>query len=386
MFQYLFICLLIFGIGDVLGTLTKAKLSSVFVSLILFLILFVTKIIPPDIIDQAGLTQLGKWATPFVVFHMGTMIDFEQLIREWKTVVLAILSMVVAMVTSFAVIPLIGRDAAIVCIPILNGGVVATQVMTKAAMEQGMTNAAILGTFLYAVQKFVGTPFASHYGLKEGQRVLEIYRRTGENIYRPKESQKQKKAATFYEKNSKYYGNFTCFAIVAGFSYLAQMLAGFTHINISIWALLLGVIVNALGFVPGRILEKSNASGLLNMAVFAGIIPSLSKISWADLPVIGFQTVVIFVALLIGIYVFVQLLPAWKIIQSKNVSMGVAVAQLLGFPATFLVANEVASAIAKTEDEKQVVLDVLMPKYVVAGLATVSSISIIIAGIFAGIL
>ena len=71
---FLFICLLFFGIGDVLGVATKAKLSSVFVSLFLFLIGFVTGIIPPDIIKVAGLSEMGKWATCFIVFSMGTTI------------------------------------------------------------------------------------------------------------------------------------------------------------------------------------------------------------------------------------------------------------------------------------------------------------------------
>jgi len=36
----LFICLIIFTIGDVLGVATKAKLSSVFVALMIFLVGF----------------------------------------------------------------------------------------------------------------------------------------------------------------------------------------------------------------------------------------------------------------------------------------------------------------------------------------------------------
>lgn len=36
MYWYLFICLLFFGIGDFLGVVTKAKVSAVFVSLMLF--------------------------------------------------------------------------------------------------------------------------------------------------------------------------------------------------------------------------------------------------------------------------------------------------------------------------------------------------------------
>lgn len=68
MFLYLFIVLAIFGIGDFLEVFTKAKLSSVFVVMILFLIGFMTGILPADIIEQAGLSQIGKWSIGFIVF------------------------------------------------------------------------------------------------------------------------------------------------------------------------------------------------------------------------------------------------------------------------------------------------------------------------------
>lgn len=92
MFFYLFICLLLFGIGDVLGVATKAKVSAVFVSLMLFLVGFMTGVLPPDIIKLAGLTDIGKWSLIFVVFSMGTSLNIKQLIAEWRTVAVAVLS------------------------------------------------------------------------------------------------------------------------------------------------------------------------------------------------------------------------------------------------------------------------------------------------------
>ena len=72
---FLFICLLFFGIGDVLGVATNAKLSSVFVSLFLFLIGFVTGILPPVIIKVAGLSDMGKSDTSSIVCRMGKTIN-----------------------------------------------------------------------------------------------------------------------------------------------------------------------------------------------------------------------------------------------------------------------------------------------------------------------
>lgn len=380
---YLFVCLAIFGLGDFLGTLTKAKLSSVFVSLILFLIGFMTGILPPDIIELAGLTALGKWSISFVIFHMGTMINMKELIDEWRTVLIAVISMIVAVASTLLVAPLIGLEAAIVSIPVLNGGVVATQIMTGAALDKGFALAAALGTILYAIQKFVGTPYASYFGLKEAQLIVKDMRENKliTNNDKKDKVQVKNKKTTFFQKYEKYYGNFVCLGIAAFFTYLAGFLGSKTPISYSIWALFLGAIVSYLGLVPERILDRAKASGLLNMAVFAAIIPSLASIKLADLATLGFQTTVIFIALFIGIYIFIGVLPTWKIIGSKNMALGISVAQLLGFPATYLISNEVANAVAENEEEKKAILDVLMPRYVVAGLATVTSISIIMAGI-----
>lgn len=60
----------------------------------------------------------------------------------------------------------------IVSIPIINGGIIATQIMTSAAMDKGFAMAAALGTVLYAVQKFVGTPVASYFGLRAAKEAL----------------------------------------------------------------------------------------------------------------------------------------------------------------------------------------------------------------------
>jgi hypothetical protein len=393
-FLYLFICLALFAIGDILGVFTKAKLSSVFVALMLFLIGFMTGVLPPDIIEQAGLSQISKWATAYLVFHMGTMINWSQLIREWRSVVVSIIAMGIAVIALFAVVPIIGKEAAIVSIPVINGGIVATQIMTAAAMEKGLTIAAALGTIVYSIQKFVGTPPGSYHGLKEARKVLEEYRANKASAELNGETaasiEKAAVAATktnkakvmFYQKYEKYFTDFTCLGVSGLFAWLSQVLGKATPINYSIWALVLGATVGYIGLVPPKILEKGKASGLLQMALFASIIPSLATISLSDLVTLGWQTFVVFAAVIGATYLVVYFTPVWKIVGSKDLSIGIAMAQLLGFPATLLVSNEIATAIAETPEEKEVVLNRIMPAYVVAGFVSVTSLSIIIAGIF----
>ena len=391
---YLFLCLLFFGIGDVLGTLTKAKLSSVFVSLFLFLICFVTGLIPPDIIKQAGLTEVGKWVTPFIVFSMGTSINLREFIAEWRTLVTAIFSMVVVAIAGLAMIPLIGYNETIVSVPIINGGIVATQIMTSAALEHGMNLAAALGAIVYAVQKFVGTPIASYYGIREARVLIEEYRRAGGAVAKAKTEQKAGAEKTdeapakpnFFESHKKYYGVFVSLAITAFFAWVAFVLGKWTGLASSIWALILGTLVSATGMLPKNILKHSNSSGIFNVFIFATIIPSLAQIRLEDLSTLAYALVVLFVVTCAVLYLFFYVLPFWKLLGSRNLAMGVSVGQLLGFPATYLIVNEVAKAVGENEAEMQYISDHLMPKYLVSGFATVTSCSVIMAGIFQGLL
>ncbi|NLG94528.1 MAG: hypothetical protein GX487_04100, partial [Acetomicrobium flavidum] len=169
----LFICLIIFTIGDVLGVATKAKLSSVFVALMIFLVGFLTGVLPKDIINQAMLSDIARWSSGFIVFHMGTMINMRELVREWRTVVMSVIAMAIAALSIIVIIPFIGKQAAVVSIPIINGGIVATQIMTTTALDKGLGLAAALGAIIYAVQKFVGTPPASLFGLREAKLILK---------------------------------------------------------------------------------------------------------------------------------------------------------------------------------------------------------------------
>ena len=62
-----------------------------------------------------------------------------------------------------------------------------------------------------------------------------------------------------------------------------------------------------------------------------------------------------FIVVFVLLYVCFGILPLWRIQGKKNVALGVAACQLLGFPATYLIANEVATAAAENEEEKEYV-------------------------------
>ena len=66
MVSMLLIVVGVFALGDFCGVITKARLSSVFVALITMLILFMTGLVPVDIIKKAGLSEIARWGSPIL--------------------------------------------------------------------------------------------------------------------------------------------------------------------------------------------------------------------------------------------------------------------------------------------------------------------------------
>ncbi|HFL3271348.1 permease [Clostridioides difficile] len=382
------VVLVLFAIGDLIASKTKAKVSAVFVTLLLFLILFVTKAIPADIIEKAGMTAAASWSVPMIMFSMGTMLNVKQFIDEWRTVLTAWLGIVAVIVCVSLCIPLFGKSTVLTSIPVINGALPATTIMTQAALEKGLTLAAATATVVFAIQKFIGTPIASRAALQEANRLLVEYHEAKSkgidlaNVDTDKkeaENTGTKVKQTFCEKYDKYYSTNVCIFFIALFSYLGYELSEIIHVNYSIVCLVVGVIVTRIGIVPKDILEKGKIKGFINMVVFAAVIPSLAKVSLTDLISLFVPIVGMFAASIIGIFLMMKVLPGWKIIGSKPLAFGVGFCQMLGFPTTYLISNEVCNAVGETEEERAYLMSKIMPKLVVGGMACM--ISIVVAGL-----
>ena len=382
------VVLVLFAIGDLIPSKTKAKVSAVFVTLLLFLILFVTKAIPADIIEKAGMTAAASWSVPMIMFSMGTMLNVKQFIDEWRTVLTAWLGIVAVIVCVSLCIPLFGKSTVLTSIPVINGALPATTIMTQAALEKGLTLAAATATVVFAIQKFIGTPIASRAALQEANRLLVEYHEAKSkgidlaNVDTDKkeaENTGTKVKQAFCEKYDKYYSTNVCIFFIALFSYLGYELSEIIHVNYSIVCLVVGVIVTRIGIVPKDILEKGKIKGFINMVVFAAVIPSLAKVSLTDLISLFVPIVGMFAASIIGIFLMMKVLPGWKIIGSKPLAFGVGFCQMLGFPTTYLISNEVCNAVGETEEERAYLMSKIMPKLVVGGMACM--ISIVVAGL-----
>ena len=380
MFSSFMIVLIVFALGDIVGKLTKGKLSGMMVVMLLFLVGFLTKLFPADIIDQGGLTALSKLAIAMVLFNMGTTLNVKQLVEEWKTVLMAALCMLASCIVMLLVTPIIGFDTVLVGMPVINGAAMATSLMASAAAEKGLATAAALCAVIYSVQKFVGAPIASAMGIRYGKKLLKAYRENPAQFKKQETGNGASARVSFADKHKEWYSANVMMALVAAGSWVAHILGDLTPINYSIWALLLGVACAASGLVPTKPLQKSNSYGLMMVAVFGSIIPSLAKVSLSDLGTMAFQTIVLFIAALIGVALVGWVLPTWKLVGDRDLAIGIGVEQFLGFPSNVVICREVGDAVGETPEEKSFIEDTLNVPYVVGGITVITVLSTMLAG------
>ena len=380
MFSSFMIVLIVFALGDIVGKITRGKLSGMMVVMLLFLVGFLTKLIPADIIDQGGLTALSKLAIAMVLFNMGTTLNVKQLIEEWRTVLMAALCMLASCLVMLLVSPIIGFDTMLVGMPVINGAAMATSLMASAAAEKGLATAEELCAVIYSVKQLVGAPIASAMGIRYGKKLLKAYRENPAQFKKQETGNGTSAKVSFADKHKEWYSANVMMALVAAGSWVAHILGDLTPINYSIWALLLGVVCAASGLVPTKPLQKSNSYGLMMVAVFGSIIPSLAKVSLSDLGTMAFQTIVLFIAALIGVALVGWVLPTWKLVGDKDLAVGIGVEQFLGFPSNVVICREVGDAVGETPEEKAFIEDTLNVPYVVGGITVITVLSTMLAG------
>lgn len=166
-------------IGEVVSTLTKVWVPSVFVSVVLLLLGYWT-ILPHDLVKDSFLIPFGATLCIYLLItHLGTIISLKQLMQQWRTVTVYL--------AAYFIAPFfMDRALVITGLPPLTGGIVAATMMQTAAMKQGLTVAAVFAISMYCVQGFAGYPLTSYCLKKEGLRLLALYR-SGELKLNPEE-------------------------------------------------------------------------------------------------------------------------------------------------------------------------------------------------------
>jgi len=384
------VCAIIYAIGDFVSSKTNAILPMLFVAGFLLLVGFWT-VLPTTMLDDTGLFEIGAVLAPVFVVHIGSMMNIAQMIKEYKTVVIAITAVLaIALLLFFVGSVFIGQQQAAAAAGPISGGLVAVLIVQEVAGAVGLESIAVFVTILFVLQLFVGLPIAALCLSRDAKDELDKYRRQEVGFTAPDE-QDQKSSAPRWkivpEMPPHLKTPFILLTKALLVAWLAVFCAGLMDdaINKFIVALAFGVLFRELGFLETKVLDEANAAGFLLFALFTLVYWYLPKTSPDQIVALAYPIFVTFLVALIAVFL-VALLTGKIFGYSWRLCMALGVSCMIGFPGTLIISEEVSRAQGETQEEQEYLLGVYLPKMLVAGLTTVSVASIIIAGVIVNFL
>lgn len=142
-----------------------------------------------------------------------------------------------------------------------------------------------------------------------------------------------------------------------------------------------GVLASTVGFLERQPLQKANGFGFAIMGLMLFIFDGLKQASPDMLLRIVVPLVVSIILAVIGMYIFSFI--AGKLLKvSPNLAFAVSLTALYGFPADYILTNEVVKSSTTDEKEREMLLSNMLPPMLVGGFISVTITSVILAGIF----
>ena len=398
------ICGIVYFIGEAVSNLTKAWVPSVFVTAAVMLVGYWT-IFPTTLVSDSMLIPFGSTVGIYLLItHMGTVISVKQLVAQWKTIVVCLAGLAGMCALCLGILPgIIGRDFVIAGLPPLTGGIVAATTMMNAANEKGLTEAAVFAITMYCVQGFAGYPLTAVCLQLEGKKLLKGYRSgelkiegaaDGVDAVNGKLEDGTAKAAKkkLLPPVPANWNSTVVMLMKLGFvGWLATQLGSIVipvinmKISGAVYALILGIIFTTIGFLDENVLNKANSYGIIMFALMMYVFDGLKDCTPDMLASIIGPMILLIVVGVAGMAILCFIVA--KVLKmSFLLSFATALTALYGFPPNAVITEATCTALAQTPEEKEFLMSKMFPPMIVGGFTTVTITSVVIAGVFAGML
>ena len=387
------ICAAAYIIGEVVSTVTKAWIPSVFVTAIVMLVGYWT-VFPHDLVSDSKLIPFGSTLGIYLLItHMGTVISLKQLKAQWKTIVVCLSGLSGMCVLAWFICPLfMDKTLVIAGLPPLTGGIIAATTMQTAAANAGLEVAAVFAITMYCVQGFAGYPITAVCLQVEGKRLLKEFRDGGsvpvalaEN---PMAMVDEPDRKTLIPPVPKKFDSAVVTLIKLGIvAWFATLLGGVSFpfigkISGAIWALVLGVIFTTLGFLDRNSLNRANSYGIVMFALMMYVFDGLKDCTPEMLVSIIVPMLVLIVIGVLGMAV-ASFIIAKVLKMSFPLAFANGLTALYGFPCDAIITESTCKSLAQTDDEFNFLMSKMFPSMIVGGFVTVTITSVFIAGAFA---
>ena len=374
---------IIMAIGDCISSLTKSRVSGLFVAMVLYLIGFQTGLIPADSVSQTGLVGLAAgWGIAILLVGMGTMMDIKTLLSQWKTVTIALMGLVGLGIATFTVSSwVVGHEWAYAAAAPISGGIIAGNITADAANAAGRPDIAAFAFLVVGVQGFIGIPICSNLLKSYTDKIIkgEVVMADLSGSGAEEKPKLIKGFPKFMESDNNLFARL---AITAYIGFLLSTYATAGKVNVNVMYLIVGIIAYMIGFLPTNAHIVSHGSGILMLCVMAVVFGNLATISMNDLvnmilPLIVTLLIGAAFVLLFGFITGKILKVDWRLCGA------IAICCTIGYPGTGIICDEISRSLECDEELRQKITDHITPPIIISGFTSVTIASVIFAGIMA---
>lgn len=390
------IVMAVWTVSDFIAKKTKSLLSSLFVASIIFFVGFLTGIFPEDLLASSSLLGLDGAIVGFIIVHLGTLISIDDFKRQWKTLVVGVMTVIGIGVLLWIAGFIFGggrrvgayegvvqaMDFVVAGIGAISGGTISVLIIQEAALGVGLTNVAVFPVLIAALQGLIGFPLTSLILRKEAARLKDEYRAGNLAPVVVEEQQAAASQGKLPSWLSTTPGTLLAVGAVVLLSTLINNLTG-GILNTFVVALVLGIALRASGIFKPGVLNGTDAYGLMMLAIMILVFGPLATVEPADVAALAFPLLIAFVFGVAGIALFAGV--TGKLLgYSVSMSVAIGLTSLYGFPGTMILSQEAARGAGETPEEVAAIEGVILPKMIVAGFSTVTITSVIVTGLIAG--
>lgn len=375
------VVVIFFAIGDIIAIKTKGLVSSFLFTVAMIMIFGASMhVLPENLIETAGLSNiLVTYGIVLTFVNIGSNLKFNELIAEWKTVVVSLGAMAAVILMGFTLGTVIfGREYALASIGTICGGLGSTLVTSDLATKAGRGDIAVFVTTMMTFQSLVGILISS----------VCLNRACGRYIAEGRIKQDESSQAKHF--NIKIIPDFPpiaqgpmmSFARLAVVGVIGELVSKLTGANSTVCYLLFGFLMTELGFLERGSLKKSGGEQIVLLGSYAYLLINFLSLTFTELlkmmvPILGLLVIGAIVAALAAVVV-------GKVLKwDPWLSAAVGVTCLLGYPFTYGIAMEAVNGNTFgrnfSEEEIQRLTNYVLPKMVIGGVVSVSIVSVIIA-------
>lgn len=378
------IILAIIALGEVFSIISRAKIPTLLVVVVVFFTLLQIGVLPKGILAASTFTVVGAVLQPAILVHMGTLIPLKVMKQQYKAVIITLIGITISCVLMLVAVPIFfNYETAVAGAGPLTGGIIAYLVTAEGLQAQGLTALVAIPAIILSLQQLIGMPLSSWMLRRHGLKLLKDMDENKAFVAatvaeEAAEEEPAKRKSLFPEKLMESHF-FVLFLIFIG-SALAVWFGELTGISYSLFGLAIGIIGSAIGFFPDKALERSNGFSIAMVGLIFVVMESLVDVTVADilavLPAVSAILIIGTIGLLLGGFIGSKLFK-WD----YNKGVPVVLTAMYGFPGDYLITQEVSRSVGRNKEEEAMILNQLLPPMLMGGFASVSIGSVVIASI-----